>query len=90
MNTEQLIEKHLFGKKPKNWDDEFDRIQHLSVNDVRALLDEHAKCVLSDVSVSLLEEAANLVGNPGTNISGSCDIACVEWQEKYERWRNER
>lgn len=44
---------------------------------------------IPDVSVSsLLEETANLVGNPGTNISGSCDIACMEWQEKYERWRN--
>lgn len=56
MNTEQLIEKHLFGKKPEKWDDEFDRIQHLSVNDVRAMLDEHAKCVLSDVRLSFLEE----------------------------------
>lgn len=45
---------------------------------------------IADVSVSLLEEAAILVGNPGTNISGSCDVACMEWQEKYERWRNER
>lgn len=49
MNTEKLIEKHLFGKKPEKWDDEFDRIKHLSVNDVRAMLDEHAECVLSDV-----------------------------------------
>jgi len=55
MNTEQLIEKYLFGKKPEKWDDKFDRIQHLSVNDVRAMLDEHAKCVLSDVSGSLLK-----------------------------------
>lgn len=48
------------------------------------------QCNMADASVSLLEEAANLVGNPGTNISGSCDIACMEWREKYERWRNER
>ena len=33
MNTEQLIENTYSGKKRK-WDDEFDRIQHLSVNDV--------------------------------------------------------
>lgn len=52
MNTEELIEKHLFGEKPEKWD-EFDRIHHLSVNDVRAMLDEHAKCVLSDVSARL-------------------------------------
>lgn len=45
------------------------------------------KCRIANVSVSLLEEAATLVGNPGTNISGSCDVACMEWQEKYERWR---
>lgn len=42
------------------------------------------------VSVSLLERAASLVGNPGTNISGSTDLACDEWQKDYERWRNER
>lgn len=42
------------------------------------------------VSVSLLERAASLVGNPGTNISGSTDMACDEWQKDYERWRNER
>ena len=42
------------------------------------------------VSVSLLERAASLVGNPGTNISGSTDIACDEWHKDYERWRNER
>lgn len=53
-------------------------------------LQEVKNCRIANVSVSLLEEAANLVGNPGTNISGSCDIACMEWQEKYERWRNER
>lgn len=47
-------------------------------------------CRIANVSVSLLEEAATLVGNPGTNISGSCDVACMEWQEKHERWRNER
>ena len=51
--SEQLIEKHLFGKKPKKWDDEFDRIQHLSVNDIYAMLDEHYKCVLSNVSARL-------------------------------------
>jgi len=47
MNIEHLIEKHLFGNKPDKWDDEFDRIQDLSVNDVRALLEEHAQYVLS-------------------------------------------
>jgi hypothetical protein len=31
--------------------------------------------------VELLQRAANLVGNPGTNISGSTDIACQEWQK---------
>jgi hypothetical protein len=32
----------------------------------------------------LLERAAGLVGNPGTNISSSCDIACDNWQKAYE------
>jgi hypothetical protein len=45
---------------------------------------------LADVSVSLIERAATLVGNPATNISGSTDLACDEWQKDYERWRNER
>lgn len=36
----------------------------------------------------LLEEAGTLVGNPGTNISGSCDVACMEWQEKYEKFKS--
>ena len=45
---------------------------------------------IAAVSVSLLERAASLVGNPGTNISGSTDIACDEWQKDYERWSNER
>jgi len=56
----------------------------------RYLIDEIKALVLSHASVSMLEEAAKLVGNPGTNISGSCDEACMEWQEKYKRWRNER
>ena len=46
--------------------------------------------VVDDDSVSLLERAALLVGNPGTNISGSTDLACRKWQEDYERWRTER
>ena len=45
---------------------------------------------IHNVSVSLIERAATLVGNPGTNISGSTDLACDEWQNDYERWRNER
>jgi len=45
------------------WDDEFDRIQHLSVNDVRAMLDEHAKCVLSDVSARLSSSLGEVEGN---------------------------
>lgn len=36
----------------------------------------------------LLERAASLVGNPGTNISGSTDVACKQWQDDYERWKN--
>lgn len=52
--------------------------------------DVNAALGLAPVSVSLLERAASLVGNPGTNISGSTDMACNEWQKDYERWRNER
>ena len=51
---------------------------------------ELKNCNLQNVCVSLLERAASLVGNPGTNISGSTDVACDEWQKDYERWRNER
>lgn len=51
---------------------------------------EQEQLRIGAVSVSLLERAASLVGNPGTNISGSTDIACDEWQKDYERWCNER
>jgi len=63
MTREQLIEKHLFGKKLDKWDDKFDRIQHLSVNDIRAMLDEYAKCVLSDVSTRLSKSLGEADGN---------------------------
>ncbi len=63
MNIEQLIGKHLFGNKPDKWDDEFERIQHLSVNDVRALLKEHAQCVLSNVSARLSSSLGEAEGN---------------------------
>jgi hypothetical protein len=36
-----------------------------------------------DKLVELLKEAATLVGNPCTNISSSTDIACDNWQNKY-------
>lgn len=36
------------------------------------------------ISQELLERASNLVGNPGTNISGSTDFACLQWQKDYE------
>lgn len=58
---------------------------------LKDMLDDYDKQLrLHNVSVSLLERAASLVGNPGTNISGSTDMACDEWQKDYERWRNER
>lgn len=64
MKTEQLIEKHLFGGiKPEQWDDEFDRISHLSVNDIRAMLDEHAKYILSEVSARLSSSLGEVEGN---------------------------
>ena len=51
---------------------------------------EQEQLRIGAVSVSLLERAASLVGNPCTNISCSTDIACDEWHKDYERWRNER
>lgn len=32
----------------------------------------------------LLDKASMLVGNPGTNISASTDIACESWQKEYD------
>lgn len=32
---------------------------------------------------NLLNEAKNLVGHPSTNRSASVDIACDNWQSKY-------
>lgn len=39
-------------------------------------------------AISLLEKASMLVGNPGTNISGSTDIACDNWQKEWEKFKN--
>lgn len=36
----------------------------------------------------LLERASWLVGNPGTNISSSIDIACENWQNDYKQLLN--
>ena len=36
--------------------------------------------------INLLERAKGLVGNPGTNISSSTDIACDNWQNDYDDW----
>lgn len=38
--------------------------------------------------INLLERAKALVGNPGTNISASTDIACENWQKDYEDWKS--
>lgn len=38
--------------------------------------------------MKLLERAAGLVGNPGTNISSSTDIAAENWQKDYEEFMN--
>ena len=39
-------------------------------------------------ALKLLERARGLVGNPGTNISGSTDIACDEWHKDYDAWKS--
>lgn len=54
------------------------------------LAEARKKLTTHDVVVSLLERAASLVGNPATNISGSTDLACDEWQKDYKRWRDKR
>lgn len=41
-------------------------------------------------SQDLLDRAAGLIGNPGTNISGSTDIACISWQKEYEQFKLSR
>jgi len=33
--------------------------------------------------ITLLDRAEMLVGNPGTNISSSTDLACESWQKDY-------
>lgn len=37
--------------------------------------------------IKLLERAATLVGNPGTNISSSTDFACESWHKDYQEWK---
>lgn len=41
---------------------------------------------LSIAGEELLKEASSLVGNPGTNISYSTDIACTEWLKRYNEY----
>ena len=36
--------------------------------------------------LKLIDDARWLVGNPGTNISGSTDMACDTWQQEYSEW----
>lgn len=43
----------------------------------------------TETSSALLERASMLVGNPGTNISASTDIACDNWHKEYERWKSQ-
>lgn len=38
---------------------------------------------------NLLERAAILVGNPGTNISSSTDLACESWHKDYEEFKKQ-
>ena len=52
------------------------------------LLEEYAQQFRSPdmaEALSLLDMASSLVGNPGTNISSSTDLACDSWQEKYKK-----
>jgi hypothetical protein len=51
MNIEKLIEKHLSGK------------QNPSVNDIRAMLNEHAQLILSDVAQLLSSSLGEAEGN---------------------------
>jgi len=51
MNIEKLIEKHLSGK------------QNPSVNDIRAMLNEHAQLILSDVAQLLSSSLGESEGN---------------------------
>ena len=51
MNKEKLIEKHLFGK------------QNASVNDIKAMLHEHAQLLLSNVAQLLSLSLGEAEGN---------------------------
>jgi len=40
----------------------------------------------SEEETRLLQRASMLIGNPGTNISASTDIACDNWHKDYDNW----
>lgn len=42
---------------------------------------------VNEESLKLLERASWLVGNPGTNISSSTDLACESWQNDYSQFK---
>lgn len=69
--TEKLLVKQLLNSKPVVLDDVNDRIMHLSVNDIRALLDEHKIIVMSKVSERLSSSLGECVrGNDYELIAG--------------------
>lgn len=96
MNLDEVAEKlgyidaeHLetniynYGEPlPQWWDVIKELVNKLPLNDVSVSLPDNV--------TELLKDAKTLVGHPLTNISGSTDVACMEWQDKYENWLNER
>lgn len=58
----------------------------VTVSEALKAMDEYAQQQVNEYK-TLLDRAANLVGNPGTNISSSTDIAAENWQKDYEAFK---
>ena len=78
----------LFGKKCEQ---ACDRFAEKILPALQKVLREEIQagipfCETDSEAVILVHEAAKLVGNPGMNISGSTDLACMDWRESFEKW----
>ena len=80
--SEGYVEKAKYDEAVRQRDEEL-----VNQEVVRRIADKMVSEKLKKVE-SLLDRAAMLVGNPGTNISGSCDVACENWQKEYEEHLN--
>ena len=76
------MSKFLLAKKVN--EHHVDAIVDVENQMVMCVVDTTAQGEWVAKALELLDRASGLVGNPGTNISSSTDIACDNWQKAYD------